>query len=236
GGLLDGATGKAIRGEVSFLAAPDNPSVKKSIAFGGTGPVPAHGYARGDGRFALPVLPGPGWLCVTARDETGYVRATTQDPQGMINAVPHPISPSFHHAVIKVNAVEGKPASLTLDVRLEPARSRAGKAVGPDGKEVTGCLVAGLNGLGRIRGQIRGMQPLRGAEFTVGGLSTKQTRLVALLHPRRGLGKVLPVRGDQTGPFTVRLEPLASVSGRVVGPDGKPQAGVRVHVRPTSRL
>src|SRR5262249_27539913 len=159
----------------------------------------AHGYARGDGRFALPVLPGPGWLCVTASEEAAYVRARSPNEQGIIAALPHPIPVGYHHAILKVNAAEGKPASLTAELRLEPARARAGKVVGPDGKEVPGCLIAGLHPLGRVRGQFRGMQPLSGAEFTVGGLSAQEPRAVALLHPKRGLGKVLVVRGNEPG-------------------------------------
>ena len=43
------------------------------------------------------------------------------------------------------------------------------------------------------------------------GLSPRGTRGLALLHAGTGLGKVLTIRGDETGPLTVRLEPPGSV-------------------------
>ena len=44
------------------------------------------------------------------------------------------------------------------------------------------------------------------------------------------LAKLQPVRGDEPGPLTVRLEPLGSVTGRVLDADGTPRAGLKVAV------
>src|SRR5262249_50157196 len=143
-----------IRGQVQFTATVDNPNARRSIAFGSTGTVPASSYTDAQGRFSLPVLPGPGWLCVTARDADSYPPAELKGQKGqVIPGLPRPIIPGYHHAVVKIDTDEAKPDSLRIDIRLQPARSRAGKVVGPDGKPLAGCFAAGLAPLGRDDGR-----------------------------------------------------------------------------------
>jgi hypothetical protein len=236
GRLLDTA-GKPVRGLVVYMAAMDNPNAKRSIAFGGTGTVPAAGRSNARGEFSLPVLPGAGWLCVTANDADAYAPAEAKGDQGgFLPALPHPIEPRFHHAVVKVTTDAARPDSFRVDLRVQPARSRVGKALDADGKPLAGCLCAGLAPIGREGGRFREMQKLAGTEFTVRGLVPGRVRAIALFHLERGLGKVAAVRGDETGPVEVRLEPLAGLSGRVVGADGKPRAGLKVQARPTRRF
>jgi hypothetical protein len=64
--------------------------------------------------------------------------------------------------------------------------------------------------------------------FTVRGLDPRGSRLVVLFSPEKKLGKVRVVRGDEAGPLQVRLEPLSSLTGRVLDADGRPRAGLTV--------
>jgi hypothetical protein len=59
---------------------------------------------------------------------------------------------------------------------------------------------------------------------------------VVVIHPTRKLARVQKIDGDSDGPLTIRLEPLGSLSGRVLGADGRPRAGARVEARMTYRL
>jgi hypothetical protein len=87
--------------------------------------------------------------------------------------------------------------------------------VGPDGKPVSGVKVVGL----------AGTDTLKSADFTVRGLHPKRGRRLLFYHKEKGLGCALELRGDETGPLTVRLQPCGSAVGRVVDKAGKPVAG-----------
>ncbi|MCL2430681.1 MAG: carboxypeptidase-like regulatory domain-containing protein, partial [Alphaproteobacteria bacterium] len=75
-------------------------------------------------------------------------------------------------------------------------------------------------------------EPQDGAEFDVVALSPDEDRFVVIRHGERGLGKVLFVHpGDgRNGPIVVTLEPLASLSGRVVDEHGQAAPGARIEV------
>jgi hypothetical protein len=51
-----------------------------------------------------------------------------------------------------------------------------------------------------------------------------------LSHPEKGLGKVQLLRGDESGPLTVRLEPLGALSGRAIDADSHPWEGLQLTV------
>ena len=73
-------------------------------------------------------------------------------------------------------------------------------------------------------------QKLETAEFMVYGLNPRQPRALILSHPEKGLGKVQLLRGDESGPLTVRLEPLGALSGRVIDAEGRPWEGLQLTV------
>jgi len=104
---------------------------------------------------------------------------------------------------------------------------------------VAGALVAGLTPLAQFpRDLAAGRRPvkrdgLKGADFTVLGLGARQIRPLVFFQPEKKLGKIQSVRGDETGPVTVRLEPLGGLTGRVLDAQGKPWAGLRVEAGPT---
>jgi hypothetical protein len=71
---------------------------------------------------------------------------------------------------------------------------------------------------------------LKNANFTALGLNPGRPRSVVFFYSTRKLGKVVHLKGDEKAPFTVRLEPLSAVSGRIVDGAGQPRAGLRVMV------
>jgi hypothetical protein len=70
--------------------------------------------------------------------------------------------------------------------------------------------------------------PQPSAAFTVRGLDPRGSRVVVVFSPEKKLGKVRVVRGDEAGPLPFRLEPLSSLTGRVLGAEGRPRAGLTV--------
>jgi hypothetical protein len=125
---------------------------------------------------------------------------------------------SKYNALSLINPDEKAEASA-LDVTLEPGRTLQGTVAGPDGKPLTRVEVIGLTA-------IPDGETLGGSSFTVMGLNVRGSRNLVFRHREKGLGKVLTIRGDETGPLTVRLEPCGSVLGRLVDKEGKPVPGV----------
>jgi hypothetical protein len=119
-----------------------------------------------------------------------------------------------YHALSLINPGE-KVESVALDLRLQPARTLQGMVVGPEGKPLTGVEVVGLAALPYD-------EMLDSASFTVTGLNPRRSRDLFFRHREKGLGKVLTIRGDETGPLTVQLDPCGSIIGRMVDEGGKP--------------
>jgi hypothetical protein len=73
-----------------------------------------------------------------------------------------------------------------------------------------------------------GLPTLRMATFTATGLDDRNPRYLLFWHKEKGLGRAVLVWGDERGPITVHLEPLGTVTGRLVDEEGKPLAGITV--------
>jgi hypothetical protein len=236
GRLTDRSTGKPVRGLVSYYALKDNPHLKD---FRHIGQLPLVVDGRGevslDGSFTVVALPGPGLLCVWADDDR-FLRAVEGWDGQPLKTVPFPVNPIMYHALVPINLSEQTPRSTSCDIALEPGRTLTGSVVGPDGQPLTGVLAMGLTAvLPAARYQTRFLeqppyQKLQTADFMVYGLNPRQPRALILSHPEKGLGKVQLLRGDESEPLTVRLEPLGALSGRVIDAEGHPWEGLQLSV------
>jgi hypothetical protein len=223
GRLLDRTTGKPVRGRVSYAALADNPYRKDypdldKPQYLVTDP----GEAGPDGSFTVIAIPGPGTLCATAEEEDHFAR----DDPGGIN-LGSLILEQFH-TIVPIDLPARGPKPKPRDVTLAPGRSLPGGLVGPDGKPVSGARATGLSPIPKYFG---GQEPLASAAFTVAGLSPARPRPVFFVHPEKKLARLLTVSADARGPLTVRLQPLATFTGRLLDADGRPWAGVEVTAR-----
>ncbi|HEV3256661.1 MAG TPA: sigma-70 family RNA polymerase sigma factor [Gemmataceae bacterium] len=196
-----------------------------------------------DGAYCLAVLPGPGALAVTAyRSRDPYMPATL-DPKelaalfndganhGDENFLTTAAGPnsmggmgvSNANALFLLNPTESSKA-VSRDAVLESGRTLAGRVVGPDGLAVRGVRVYGLE-------ESQGAdQTLADATFTVRQLNPRRTRPLLFYHKGKQLGRYQVIRGDETTPLLVKLEPCGSITGRIVDSDGQPIAKAIVHV------
>jgi RNA polymerase sigma factor (sigma-70 family) len=233
GRLTDRATGHPVRGLVSYYALGDNPHVRdfKDVGL----PqfiVDGRGEVGPDGSFTVVALPGPGLLCVWADDDR-YPRAEIANWDGApLKTVPIPVQPQMFHAIVPINPSEKESASRTCAIALEPGRTVTGTVVGPDDQPLTGVRVAGLTAVlpaAHYRTRLSeqpSSRTLLTSTFTASGLSPRQPRVLVLVHPEKGLGKVQQFRGDETGPVAVRLEPLGALAGRILDAEGQPWVGL----------
>jgi hypothetical protein len=133
------------------------------------------------------------------------------------------------HALVEINPSERALKSLHYPVALTAGRTRRGMVLGLEGKPLPGVEVAGQYACYRLT------QKLKAAEFTLNGLRDGRTRILVFLDPKRKLGKAQEVRGGDEGPLAVRLEPLGTLTGRVVDTEGRPLAGHKVAAFPDLR-
>ncbi|HLJ96091.1 MAG TPA: carboxypeptidase-like regulatory domain-containing protein, partial [Gemmataceae bacterium] len=223
GRLLDRFTGKPIPGHVSYISSPDNPNLKDFATLGG---LHVHavdgGKTKADGSFTVIAAPGPGLLGASADDRIGYVATNLDGIKFSGNAIL-----DVYHTVVPINPSRDDPQSATCDLVLEPSRVLGGSVIDPDGKPLAGALAAGLGATAEIFGFREAKLPT--ASFTA-GVDPKRPRFLFFFHPEKRLAKLHPVRGDEAGTLMVRLEPLSSVTGRVLDANGNPRAGLKVAI------
>jgi RNA polymerase sigma factor (sigma-70 family) len=217
GRVFDKKTGKPVRAGIDYHAFADNPSLKNASGRD------SGGRSGADGSFAVTGLPGPGVLAVLA-DEDDYVKV---EPDAGWKLVPGIRTiPRVAHAFVRIDPSEKDPQSATFEIALEPAAAVQASVVGPDGKPCRGYYVAGLTASPVVHSS--SMLPQWSATFAVRGLDVRRPRTVVVFSPEKKLGAVQVVRGDEAGPLQVRLGPLSSLTGRALGADGDPRAGLRV--------
>jgi RNA polymerase sigma factor (sigma-70 family) len=149
-----------------------------------------------------------------------------------------------------IEPAEGAEA-LTVDIALDPGKTVTGRVVDPDGNAVRGTTVVGLQGgwdpvtwldlafrdkdrpttVGLQDGGDQGGLIRDGATFTAVALDPEHPRLLLAIHPGRKLGGTLLLRGDEKEPPVLRLQKWGALTGRVLGVDGKPTAGLRLRYR-----
>jgi RNA polymerase sigma factor (sigma-70 family) len=216
GRLTDKHTGKPVRGEVQYVVLPDNPHLKD---FEGINSLT--GRTAVDGSFSVVAIPGPGLLCVTADEVNRFAAAEDKGwkTRGGFDT---------YHAVVPIDPSEKEEKSTTCDIALDPARVLKGSVVGPDDRPLTGVYAAGLSPI--ITFDLFAHERLDSDTFTVGGMKSGRPRMLVFFHRDKRLGKVLKLQGDESKPLTVRLEPLGTLTGRVLDAKGRPWAGLRMTV------
>jgi RNA polymerase sigma factor (sigma-70 family) len=240
--VSDKATGKPVRGDVSYHARADNPYLKEFPSVAGLLHIylSESGGAAPDGMYKVLAIPGPGWIIVQAENASRYVpvdMGPAWDGFLLRLASGGGFHPSQFQAVIPLDLPAKDPKRTNYDVVLEPGQIRTGTVIGPDGQPVAGAHAAGLKPVPEMHAY-RNVQskPLPGASFTTLGLDPRRQRALVFFHRDKKLGKVARVRGDEPGPLTVCLEPLGATTGRLLDAEGRPWAGLTVKAELTRKI
>jgi RNA polymerase sigma factor (sigma-70 family) len=227
GKLTDKVTGKPVSGAaVEYFSMYPNPSLADYPGFNGIG----HNIipAKEDGTYRVVGVPGPGLVGVYYHRDP-YLRAPDRDDEfgvkeRSLSTAPYHISfTSNYNALARVNPAKGV-ASVRRDVTLDPGWMFKGTVLGPDGKPLPGAQRFNLNG--RRWWQ---RERMKTAEFTA-RFNPRRPYGVVFQHPEKGLVGVAQPPEEKGGAVTVRLEPGAAVTGRLVDAAGKPRTGVELEV------
>jgi hypothetical protein len=182
-------------------------------------------YAGRDGAFRFVAFPGPGLLVADARGDE-YVQGAGADAikhrskYRHLETFPNAIVPSEHHVVAEIDPAPGA-VSLNRDLLLQRGRSLTLTVLGPDGKPLSGNQVAGLSDWLHDYLWEKELPP-EASTFTILGLRPGKQRTVTFLNPKRGLTGQIVLRGDESQPQTITLQPWGVLTGRIVDDEGQP--------------
>ncbi len=226
GKVTDKATGRPVPAVVEYFVFADNPHRGQPLSLSGQ-----EIRTGDDGSFELSGLPGRGLVAARAlkdlyRVGQGADRIPGARPDGTFTTDPHICEPERVHALVAIEPASDATA-VTCDLALDPGASRPGTVVGPDGQPVAGCTAINLYPHTMTFNSLE----LTSGSFTAAALDPLRPRPLFFRHEARKLAGMVMVRGDEKGPITVRLEPAATVTGRLVDLHGDPRQDVRVHVR-----
>ena len=104
-----------------------------------------------------------------------------------------------------------------MDLQVDPGRTLTLTAVDPEGKPIGGTKAFGLTDMGG--GEYEQESP----SFEVRSLDPAKPRRVRITHAGRKLVGSVELKGDETSPITVRLQPWGTIIGRIVDDDGNPR-------------
>ncbi len=235
GRVTDQVTGKPVYARIEYFPFLDNTYAKppefRSDVFGGGGEGQRF-HTHPDGTYRLLGLPGRAIVGVSAV-EGGYLKGlgasqiAGMDKSGLFRtyAGSGQANAKFLNALKEVNAAEGA-ASTTCDFALDPGANLRISLVDRAGKAVSGASVLDDSSAGD------GLP--KGSSFEVKELAPHETRKIAIYHQGRQIGKYLVLKADeQKAPaMTVKLEPCATLVGRLVDEEGVPFEGVEVQASP----
>ena len=156
---------------------------------------------------------------------------TSWSPQEQITAYGTPeklsvdlgmLDQGSYAAIVLVNPLPDA-APLELSATVVRDRPRRVNLVDSDGKPVVGAVASGT---------ASPWWPLRGASLTLTGVGSDRVSRYTFVHRDRRLVGSLTARADGDAPYTVRMQPWAVVTGRLVGAKGEPSAAESNSIRP----
>ena len=239
GQVKDKATGRGVRARLGYLVFVDGANddeVRRLYIppiFG-----MAH-YTDREGNYRIVVAPYRGLIGARAEDEgrehyRAAVGADTidgkqQNKDGSLAFRGHPLTLQANDfdTLVEIKPEKGA-KSLTCDLLLDPGRTVVVQVRGPDGKPL-----AGVHAFGQFARGFWSDEPLP-AEFTVYAVAPGEKRTLVLRHPEKNLTSRYQFKEDERGSIIVTLEPGATITGRLLGDNGRPmkQAQIMVYYRP----
>ena len=243
--LIDKETGKPVTGaDVSYWPIYPNPHVREVPGYAPVRGIGAYnsGIRQDDGTYLLGVLPGPGGVFV--RTAEGLYRPACVDPEAFFKAEDkkdprqRPARPRRRHgrhlhrtrrrgnratrqsqysAIVLVNPAEDS-GPLSAEAVLERDQKREVRVLGPDGEPLTGVTAEGD---GAETTKTPGV-------LTVSKLNPHRPKRFTFRHAGQEARRLPHGEGDETEPYTVKLQPWGTITGRLVDAEGKPRPGVHL--------
>ncbi|MHB1558389.1 MAG: M56 family metallopeptidase [Isosphaeraceae bacterium] len=242
GKVTEKGTGKPVAGAfMHYFPFLDNTFAQQVPEFRRGGYTDGAGHqdrykSKSDGSYRLVGLPGR--AIVGAVDYSGkpYRRGAGSESIKGMNKNGHfpvwnnPVPPGrYFPTSMKEITPDAKTETAHLDIEMDPGMNVGLRVVDPQGKPVEGMTAIGRAERGR-----QDRRPLSASTFDVEGLGPGEDRMVVLQQAARKLGRVVHVKpgDDAKERVVVKLEPAATITGRVVDADNQPVPGALVGTQP----
>jgi RNA polymerase sigma factor (sigma-70 family) len=228
GRVTERATGRPVQAEVRYFALGNNPALADVDKYLEATTL----SSRTDGSFTLVALPGPG--IVTARLDDfrrgwyvlgrGADRIKGYDPKTEgFQSKPEFVWARNYEALAGVEPGPDATA-ITCDLQIDPGKTVSGACVGPDGKPLAGAHIHASLGYGPTID----IHDLPTPRFTLYAFNPEHPRPFFFHHHGKKLGAAVVLKGDEPEGLTVRLQPTATVTGRLLDTDGTPLPGAQI--------
>ena len=177
------------------------------------------------GRFRAIALPGPGLLTVRA-SEPGYTAAqplATDVAGNVLYAANFQFEMRKYHALVPINP--GKEGTTVVpDIVITAGKTQRIRVVGQDGRPIAGTRV-----FGPLKGSLAG-EVISSAEFTIVHPKPGTAESMLVVREDQSEGCLLQIKGNEPDPISVKLQPTATITGRLVDENGRPRAGLPLAV------
>jgi RNA polymerase sigma factor (sigma-70 family) len=224
GKVTDKVTGKPVKGGIHYFTLYSNPNRRDHPDRGLRS---AHvATIKEDGSYRIAAMPGPGMIAVYGR-QNHYLRVDQrQDEYGSKGLSDEEYPPHLRGsncgALTRVNPANGV-EKVKRDATLDPGWTLKGTILGPDGKPLAGTRSM------LLVGHWWDQEATKTAEFSA-WFNPQELQEIIFQHPQKGLIGVAQPPKKNGDSITVRMEPGATVTGRLVDAHGKPRAGVELGV------
>ena len=224
GKVTDKATGQPVGAMVDVFAFADNPHVREFPGFRSSS------LARSlviDGRYEIVALPG---RCIIAAVTGGYVNhyrrsvgaKTIKGYNPMIGFTTFPqMCIAINYNVLAEINLDPKAETAELDLQVDAGRTITVNPVDSEGHPVAGTTASGVS-------DVSSEYPQATSTIEIHALDPSQPRRVIVTHAGRKLIGSVYLKGDETGPLTIRLQPYGTITGRIVDEEGRPRAGLGI--------
>ena len=228
--MTDKATGQPVSGYVDVYAFGDNPHVGEFPGYRSSYLPRALVHERpvrgrrpaGPRHHRLPRRTG--YLRHAIGDTSAPRRSRGTIPRLMgFRTVPEYCDVGNYHVLAEVN-LDPKAESATLDLQVDPGRTLAVTAVDPEGRPIGGTKAAGVSDL-FSSSEYSQQSPT----IEIHALDPSKPRRVTITHAGRKLIGSVYLKGDETGPLTIRLQPWGTITGRIVDDEGQPRGGLGIY-------
>ena len=178
-----------------------------------------------DGRYAIAVPPGKGFLLFNAptADYEYEIKGSSEINERKPGGFPHRA-----HAFAPYEVKAGQDP-LELNQELTPGTTVSGRVLGPDGQPVKDAKIITTSSLSPFHQYWRAdfTVPVSNGNFALYGLSRDRVVRCMFLDANNRLGATVEVRGAMAddGPLTVTLQRCGTATARFVDNTGKPVKG-----------
>ena len=137
---------------------------------------------------------------------------------------PHICIAGNYNTLAEIN-LDPKAETATLDLQVDPGRTIAVKPSTPRAGRSPGRR------LGRQRPALLDRIPAGIVHDRDPRARPVEPRRVTVTHAGRKLIGSVYLKGDESGPLTIRLQPYGTITGRIVDEDGRPRGGLGLDQR-----